>query len=66
MAQDKPPCLVFVKVHIRDKRSLRRRLMMIKTKNQMALMDKMYRLKMMIKTKNQMTLMDKMYRLKMR
>ena len=34
---DKHPCLVFVKVHIREKGSLRRRLMMIKTKNQMTL-----------------------------
>ena len=32
--KDKHPCLVSVKVHIRDEGSLRRRLMMIKTKNQ--------------------------------
>ena len=43
--KDKHPCLVFVKVHIRDKGSLRRRLMMIKTKNMMTLIAKMYRLK---------------------
>ena len=35
--EDKHPGLVFVKVHIRDKESLRVRLMMIKTKNQMTL-----------------------------
>ena len=34
----KHPCLIFVKVHIRDKGSLGRRLVMIKTKNQMTLM----------------------------
>ena len=43
--KDMHPCSVFVKVHIRDKVSLRRRLMMIKTKNQMTLIAKMYRLK---------------------
>ena len=39
------PCLVFVIVHIRDKGSLRRRLVMIKTKND----DQEYRLKTVLK-----------------
>ena len=43
--KDKHPCLVFVKVRIRHKGGLRRRLMLIKTKNRMTLIAKMYRLK---------------------
>ena len=43
--KDKHPSLVYVKVQIGDKGSQRRRLMMIKTKNQMTLITKMYRLK---------------------
>ena len=39
--KDKHPCLVFVKVHITDKGCLRRR-RMIKTKNQMTLITKVY------------------------
>ena len=35
--KDKHPCFDFVKVHVRDKGSLRKRLMMIKTKNQKTL-----------------------------
>ncbi len=43
--KDKHPCFVFVKVDTRDKGSLKRRLMMIMTKNQMTLIDEMHRLK---------------------
>ena len=43
--KDKHPCLFFVKEHIRDEGSLKRRLMMIMTKNQTTLIVKMYRLK---------------------
>ena len=50
--KDKHPNLVFVKVHIRDKRSLRRRLMIIKTKNQMILIAKMARLMIALKNLN--------------
>ena len=51
--KDKHPCLVYVKVLIRDKKkSLRRRLMMIKTKDQMTLIAKMYMLKIAQKNLN--------------
>ena len=50
--KDMHPCSVFVKVHIRDKGSLRSRLMMVKTKNQMTLITKIYRLKIAQKNLN--------------
>ena len=50
--KDKPPCLAIVNVHISDKGSLKRRLMMVKIKNQMTLIVKMYRLKIAQKNLN--------------
>ena len=50
--KNKYPFLVFVKVDIIDKGSLRRRLMMIKTKNQMTLIAKMHSLESTLKNLN--------------
>ena len=52
MAKDKHSCLVFVQVHIKDKWSLRKRLVMTKTTNQMSLIVKMYRSKIAQKNLN--------------
>ena len=47
--KDKHPRFVFAKVHVREKGSLRRRLIMIKTKDKIILIAKMYRLKISLK-----------------
>ena len=60
MAKSQASYLV-VKIHIRGKGSLRRRLMMIKTKNQMTVITKMYRLKIVQKNLNMNLKIDVMF-----